>query len=89
MNLKFDNATIRKWKDSQTGVVKVSFVSGGCAGTKLDVSPSHTDLTDSATGETNVDGIRVLFEEKDRVLLENARITGMEKNGRTVWIYTA
>lgn len=35
-----------------------------------------------------ISGIGVHFKEEDRNKLENSNITGIEKNGKQVWIYS-
>lgn len=89
MNLKFDTATLRKWENGGVKAVRVSFVSGGCAGTKLDVSPA--DIGSLAANEAcagSNGSVSVIFNRNDEEKFRNARITGLEKNGRVVWIYS-
>lgn len=89
MNLKFDTATLRKWENGGVKAVRVSFVSGGCAGTKLDVSPADPETLkeNEAIAGSNGD-VSVIFDRNDEKKFRNARITGLEKNGRVVWIYS-
>lgn len=88
MALKIDSPTLSLWNSSGVKAVRVRFVSGGCAGTKVSVVPeSVTDSQESPFFEQG--GIRVRFDESDRGLLQDARLTRVEKNGKEVWLYAA
>lgn len=87
MNLKIDSPTLALWKTTGVDKISISFVAGGCSGTKIavDTVPSPSWPKSSVTvGDTVVH-----FEESDRIKLENARLTRVEKNGKTVWLYVS
>ncbi len=87
MALKIDSPTLSVWNAAGISSVRVRFVRGGCAGTKVSVTPAES--ADSVLPCFEVSGIAVHFEDADRSLLQDARLTRMEKNGKEIWLYVA
>lgn len=87
MALKIDSPTLSLWSASGISAVRVRFVRGGCAGTKVSVTPAASD--DVELPSFDIGGVRAHFEESDRELLQEARLTRVDKNGKEIWLYTA
>lgn len=87
MALKIDSPTLSVWNAAGISSVRVRFVRGGCAGTKVSVSPAES--ADTALPHFDVGSVRAHFEESDRELLQDARLTRVEKNGKEIWMYVA
>lgn len=88
--LRFDPATLARWKDAGVTEVAVRLVRGGCAGTKVSVEENPPSESVGGLSREDVPGGPALrFEASDRDKLEGARITGVEKSGKRVWIFSA
>ncbi|MFB0965238.1 MAG: hypothetical protein QMC36_06190 [Patescibacteria group bacterium] len=87
MALKIDSPTLSLWNSSGIKSVRVRFITGGCAGTKVSVTPA--DSSETGLPSFDVGGISAHFEEADREKLDGARLTRIDKNGREVWMYSA
>ncbi|MFZ3232344.1 MAG: hypothetical protein WA194_02225 [Patescibacteria group bacterium] len=87
MALKIDSPTLSLWNASGISAVRVRFVRGGCAGTKVSVTPAESGEFELPCFD--VGSVRAHFEESDRELLQEARLTRVDKNGKEIWLYTA
>lgn len=87
MALKIDSPTLALWSASGISAVRVRFVRGGCAGTKVSVAPAESGELELPSFDAG--GVRAHFEESDRELLQEARLTRVDKNGKEIWLYTA
>lgn len=87
MALKIDSPTLSLWNASGISAVRVRFVRGGCAGTKVSVAPAESGELELPSFD--VGGVRAHFDESDRELLQEARLTRVDKNGKEIWLYTA
>lgn len=86
--LKFDSASIARWESSGISEVAVVFVDGGCAGTKVSVIESPSPETVAGYAKMSLGSISVRFEESYRDKLDGARLTRVDKSGKSVWIFS-
>jgi hypothetical protein len=77
MSIKFDPITLKKWKKENIVQVFCHLVSGGCAGTKINISPFNIlrHLTENECIFATIEGIAIFALNTEKKIFDTAYIS--------------